>query len=150
MPKHRCTQGELEDQNLVAPVFSPSDITCPKFFSFILFSKESFSNDFVSRSTLTGSISRTQNCARGAQRFPSFFPFSTALGFSAMEIDSVPGEVSSPSKLGESGVVGGFCLDHGPSDAARQAMQEIERMLDWSLADEPVPDDEVLLFFCFF
>ena len=23
-------------------------------------------------------------------------------------------------------------------------MQEIERMLDWSLEDEPVPDDEVL------
>ena len=34
MPKHRCTKGELEDQNLVAPVFSPSDITCPKFFGF--------------------------------------------------------------------------------------------------------------------
>jgi len=29
-------------------------------------------------------------------------------------------------------------------------MQEIERMLDWSLEDEPVPDDEVLWYVFFF
>ena len=35
-----------------------------------------------------------------------------------------------------------FAIKKKPFGSPVEAMMEIERMLDWSLADDPVPEDE--------